>query len=144
MIRTATKYDKTEIIELMKQFRRESRIEQYQGLDNEEYWNRLLDHILAGAGAVFLEPGKGLMMALITHTPWCDKTLYMQELAWYVRPEFRNTTIGYKLLKKYVEFGKQLKEEGRIKLFCVNKMVTSPDVKYDRFGFSKLEETWMQ
>lgn len=144
MIRQATRYDKPEIIETMKLFRRESNIEQYQGLDNEPYWNRLLDHILAGSGVVFIEEGKGLLMALITHTAWCDKTFYMQELAWYVKPEHRNTPLGYKLLKHYVQYGKQLKEQGRIVMFCIAKMVTSPDIKYDRFGFSKLDENWIQ
>lgn len=144
MIRQATRYDKPEIIETMKLFRRESNIKQYQGLDNVDYWNRLLDHILTGAGVIFIEEGKGLLMALITPTVWCDKTFYMQELAWYVKPEHRNTPLGYKLLKQYVKYGQELKEQGRIAMFCMAKMVTSPDIKYDRFGFSKLDENWIQ
>jgi GNAT superfamily N-acetyltransferase len=144
MIRKATKYDKIQIIEMMKLFRAESDIQQFQDIDNEPYWNRLLDNILAGAGVVFIEEGKGLIMALITHTAWCDKTYQMYELAWYVKPEFRNTTIGYRLLKTYVDYGKQLKAEGRIKLFSIAKMVTSPDIKYNKFGFNKLDENWIQ
>jgi hypothetical protein len=50
MIRQATKQDKPQIIELMKLFRAESNIKQYQNLDNEPYWNKMLDMILAGAG----------------------------------------------------------------------------------------------
>jgi len=144
MIRKATKYDKIQIIEMMKLFRAESNIEQFQDIDNEPYWNRLLDNILAGAGVVFIEEGKGLIMALISHTAWCDKTYQMYELAWYVKPEYRGTTIGYRLLKTYVDYGKQLKAEGRIKLFSIAKMVTSPDVKYNKFGFAKLDENWIQ
>ena len=144
MIRKATKYDKIQIIEMMKLFRAESNIEQFQEIDNEPYWNRLLDNILAGAGVVFIEEGKGLIMALISHTAWCDKTYQMYELAWYVKPEYRNTTVGYRLLKTYVDYGKQLKAEGRIKLFSIAKMVTSPDVKYNKFGFAKLDENWIQ
>lgn len=144
MIRKATKYDKIQIIEMMKLFRAESNIEQFQQIDNEPYWNKLLDNILAGAGVVFIEEGKGLIMALISHTAWCDKTYQMYELAWYVKPEFRNTTVGYRLLKTYVDYGKQLKAEGRIKLFSIAKMVTSPDVKYNKFGFGKLDENWIQ
>jgi GNAT superfamily N-acetyltransferase len=68
----------------------------------------------------------------------------MYELAWYVKPEYRNTTIGYRLLKEYIDYGKQLKEQGRIKLFTIAKMVTSPNIKYDKFGFNKLDETWIQ
>lgn len=144
MIRQATKQDKPQIIELMKLFRAESNIKQYQGLDNEPYWNRLLDTILAGAGIIFIEDNVGLIMALITPTVWCDKTLYMQELAWYVKPEQRNTTVGYRLLKKYVDYGNELKAQGRIAMFAIAKMVTSPDIKYGKFGFTKLDENWIQ
>jgi GNAT superfamily N-acetyltransferase len=144
VIRQATKYDKVQIIEMMKLFRAESKIEQFQNLDNEPYWNRLLDNILAGMGIIFIEEGKGLIMALISHTAWCDKTFQMYELAWYVKPEFRGGTVGYRLLKTYVDYGKQLKEQGRIKIFSIAKMVTSPNVKYDKFGFSKLDENWIQ
>jgi GNAT superfamily N-acetyltransferase len=144
MIRVATKHDKAQIIEMMKLFRAESKIEQFQNLDNEPYWNRLLDNILAGMGIIYIEDGKGLLMALITHTAWCDKTFQMYELAWYVKPEYRNTTIGYRLLKSYIDYGKKLKESGRIKIFSIAKMVTSPDLKYEKFGFSKLDENWIQ
>jgi GNAT superfamily N-acetyltransferase len=144
MIREATKYDKTQIIEMMKLFRAESKIEQFQDLDNELYWNRLLDNILAGMGIIYIEDGKGLIMALISHTAWCDKTFQMYELAWYVKPEFRNGTVGYRLLKSYIDYGKQLKASGRIKIFSIAKMVTSPNIKYEKFGFSKLDENWIQ
>jgi len=144
MIRQANKYDKADILDMMKMFRKESHIQEYQDLDNEEYWDALLDHILAGKGVIFIEQNKGLLMGLICQIPWCDKTLQMYELAWYVKPEYRNTTIGYKLLKNYVQYGKKLKENGRIKLFTMSKMITSPNIKYDRFGFRKLDETWIQ
>jgi GNAT superfamily N-acetyltransferase len=144
MIRKATKYNKTEIIDMMQMFRAEANIEHYKHLDNVVYWNKLLDNIIAGQGVVFLEQGKGLLMAIITHTAWCDRTFQMYELAWYVKPEYRNTTIGYRLLKEYIDYGKQLKEQGRIKFFSIAKMISSPNIKYDKFGFNKLDETWIQ
>jgi N-acetylglutamate synthase-like GNAT family acetyltransferase len=144
MIRKATRQDKQQIIEIMKLFRAESNINQYQNIDNEIYWNKLLDTILSGAGIIFIEDGVGLIMAIITPTIWCDKTLQMQELAWYVIPEKRNTSIGYRLLKKYVDYGNELKAQGRISLFAIAKMVTSPDIKYGKFGFTKLDENWIQ
>ena len=144
MIRQATKYDKPQIIELMKLFRSESNIKQYHSLDNEPYWNRLLDTILAGAGIIYIEDGIGLIMALIAPTLWCDKTFYMQELAWYVKQEQRNTSVGYRLLKKYIEYGNKLKDEGRIIMFAIGKMPSSPNIKYEKFGFTKLDENWIQ
>lgn len=144
MIRQANKFDKQDIISLMLEFKNESDIQELREINNPEYWDRLLNTILAGAGIIFIEPGKGLIMGLISHSAWCDKTLQLYELAWYVKPEYRNTSLGYRLLKSYVDYGNELKQSGRIKFFTIAKMVTSPDIKYDRFGFKKLDENWIQ
>ena len=50
----------------------------------------------------------------------------------------------YWLLKKYVDYGNELKAQGRISMFAIAKMVTSPDIKYGKFGFTKLDENWIQ
>ena len=144
MIRQANKFDKQDIIDLMVQFKNESDIEALREVNNLDYWNRLLDTIIAGAGVIFIEQGKGLIMGIISHSVWCDKTLQLYELAWYVKPEYRNTSVGYRLLKSYVNFGNELKQSGRIKYFTMAKMVTSPDIKYEKFGFKKLDENWIQ
>ena len=144
MIRQATKYDKTQIIEMMQLFRKESGIEQFDSLDNQEYWHQLLDSILAGQGIIYIKDNVGLIMGMINHSVWCNKTLILNELAWYVKPEHRNTTVGYRLLKAYVDFGNEQKQKGRIKMFTIAKMPTSPDIKYSKFGFTKLDEVWIQ
>lgn len=144
VIRKANKFDKQDIINLMIEFKNESNIEALREVNNPDYWNRLLDTIIAGAGVIYVEQGKGLIMGLISPSVWCDKTLQLYELAWYVKPEFRNTSVGYRLLKSYVDFGNELKQSGRIKYFTMAKMVTSPDMKYDKFGFKKLDENWIQ
>lgn len=144
MIRQANKFDKQEIIDLMVEFKNESNIEAMREVNNPEYWHRLLDMIIAGAGIIYIEQGKGLIMGVISPSIWCDKTLQLYELAWYVKPEFRNTSLGSRLLKLYLDFGKKQKESGRIKYFTMAKMITSPDIKYERFGFKKLDENWIQ
>lgn len=144
MIRQATKYDITQLTEMMRMFRDESPIEQYKDIDNPEYFNQLVNTILSGQGVIFIEDNIGFIMGLIIPTIWCNKTFAMYELAWYVKREYRHKTVGYKLLKAYIDYAKQLKEQGRIKLFTITKMVTSPDFDYSRFGFKKIEENWMQ
>lgn len=144
MIRQANKYDKTEILEMMKQFRQESRIAQYQRLNNPDYWNELLDSILAGRGVVFIEEGKGLIMGIIGPVIWCNKTLALYELAWWVKPEYRNGTTGYKLVKSYIEYAKKLKQENRIVLFTLSKLPDTPNLDYTKLGFVKVDENWMQ
>ena len=144
MIRQATKYDKTQIILMMKQFRAEADFPELLKVDNEEHWNTMLDGIFAGQGVVFLEEGKGLLMAIILPTIWCNKTFAMHELAWYVCPEERNTTIGFRLFAAYLAYGKQLKEQGRITYFTITKIDTSPNFKYEKYGFRKKDENWIQ
>ena len=144
MIRQATKYDKIQLQEMIRMFRDESPIQQYKDIDNPEYFNSLVDSIIAGRGVIFIEDNVGFIMGLISPVIWCDKTLAMYELAWYVKPEYRMGIVGVRLLKSYLDYAKQLKEEGRIKLFTITKMVTSPDFDYSKLGFKKIEENWMQ
>jgi GNAT superfamily N-acetyltransferase len=144
MIRQATKFDKTEITEIMRMFRDEADLPEYLDAEDDAYWNLLLDTMLVGKGVIFLEEGKGLLMAIIHPTIWSNKVYSMQELAWYVKPEFRHTTVGYRLLKAYIEYGEELKKDGRIKFFSVSKMDTSPDIKYQKFGFRKKDENWIK
>ena len=141
MIRQATKYDKEEICEMMRLFRLEADLPEYQDVENIDH---LLTPIFAGQGVIFIEENKGLLMAIIAPTLWSDKYLVMYELAWYVKPEHRNTTTGYRLFVSYLNYGKKLKEEKRIKFFTVSKMDTSPDLKYEKFGFRFKDENWIQ
>lgn len=144
MIRIANKFDKTEIIQMLRMFRLESNIKQYQHLDNEKYIDYLLDQILNGMGIIYIEEGKGMIIGLIAPVIWCNKHYALHELAWYVKPEYRNTTIAYKLVKAYIEFGKQLKENKRVILFTLSKLPDTPSLNYEKLGFKKIDENWMQ
>jgi N-acetylglutamate synthase-like GNAT family acetyltransferase len=144
VIRQATKYDKIQLQEMMRMFRDESPIQQYKDIDNPEYFNSLVDSIIAGRGVIFIEDNVGFIIGLISPVIWCDKTLAMYELAWYVKPEYRMGIVGVRLLKAYIDYAKQLKEQGRIKLFTITKMVSSPDFDYSKLGFKKIEANWMQ
>jgi len=143
MIRKATKHDKKQIIDLIRLIRNESEIEELQ-FENEEQWNRLLDTMLAGAGIIYIEDGKGLIMGLITPSVWCDKSLILHEVMWFVKKEYRKSTIGYRLFDAYVKYGKKLKDEKRIKYFVMGKLPTSPNIKYEKYGFKKTDESWIQ
>lgn len=144
MIRKATKYDRIQLQEMVRMFRDESPIQQYKDIDNPEYFNSLIDSIIAGRGVIFIEDNVGFIMGIISPVVWCNKTYAMYELAWYVKPQYRMGIVGVRLLKEYIDYAKQLKEQGRIKLFTITKMVTSPDFDYSKLGFKKIEENWIQ
>jgi len=144
MIREANKFDKEAVIEMMKEFRDSADFIEILADDNLEYWNRLLDSIFAGAGKIFYQEGKGLLMCVIMPTVWDDKTFALHELSWFVRPEHRKGLTGFRLFEAYIRYGRELKEAGRIKYFTMTKLDVSPDLDYGRYGFRKKDENWIQ
>ena len=100
-MREATRYDKPQIKSMMLDFLMESKIDEFKNFGKDEYGDKLLDTIMAGLGVIYIEEGKGLIMGMFTPSVWCDKTLTLHELAWYVKPEFRGSTVGYRLLKTF-------------------------------------------
>jgi N-acetylglutamate synthase-like GNAT family acetyltransferase len=142
MIRKATKYDKTDIVEMIQQFGNECGIEHYKNINSEHIGN-LLHQIFAGLGVVFIEEKKGLLIGLITPMIWNPNAFMLHELAWYVKPEYRNGSVGYKLLKNFIEYGKELKQKDRIKMIVMGQFVANSNVKFNKLGFTKLEESWV-
>lgn len=143
MIRMATRFDIAPITDMMRAFRAESPVADIYGED-EEHFVQLLNNMIAGQGAVFYAPDKGFLLSMILPSIWSPNVRALHELAWYVLPEHRGGTTGYRLFKAYIQHGQQLKAQGRVKYFTVSKMVTSPDLKYGQFGFRKVDENWIQ
>ena len=85
----------------------------------------------------------GTIIGIITPNIWDPTTLVLNELAYWVEPEYRNGMTGYKLLKTYNDEAKRLHNNGIIKLYTMSKMTNSPDLDYGRFGYTKTEETWV-
>ena len=143
MIREANKYDKISIIEMIQEFGKESKLEHLNDLKSD-YLDNLLNTLFAGLGVIYIEENKGLIIGIINPSVWNKDFLMLHELAWYVRPDYRNTPIGYRLLKKYLEKSEELKNSNRINAVVMGKLDSSPNIKYDKFGFSKLEESWIK
>jgi hypothetical protein len=145
-IRQANKFDVPRLVELMKHYREQSPLACLLESDNVEHVEALLAQILAGRGTVIVADHEGLvvgmLIAMINPNIWDPNIICLNELAWWVEPEHRNTSAGYKLLLEYSSYGERLEDEGKINYYTISKMVNSPDLKYERFGFNKLEEMW--
>jgi N-acetylglutamate synthase-like GNAT family acetyltransferase len=144
MIRQANRYDKTQIINLIRDCYLEMQFETKVSLDNEQYWNQLLDQVFAGRGVIFIKDNVGLVFAMFNSTIWCPKTLVLHCLAWVVKPEYRNKTIAYRLLKTYTDYADKLKDEGRIQYYTLNKTTKTPNMNYQKLGFRKADEVWVR
>jgi hypothetical protein len=147
-IRLATRFDIPDLVRMMLDYRTQSPIEILKTSNNTEYAEQLFDHIIAGRGIVFVADRDGstvgMLVAIRNPNIWDPSVMVMNELAYWVDPQHRHSTAGYKLLSKYREWCEQAKLLGTIQFYTISRMVNSPDLDYGRFGFRKLEESWEQ
>ena len=146
IVRHATPFDIPALINLLRDYRSQTPLQFLNEANDEVYITQMLTEIISGKGiALVAENGGifGMLLANIHPSQWSPKHLLLTELAYWVNPEHRGGTAGYRLLAMYVAEAKQLKEAGRICNFFISKMVNSPDLSYGKLGFEKLEEFWV-
>ena len=146
-IRDASPFDVPALLDMLRDYRSQTPLPFLAEADDAIYITKILTELMAGRGAIFVadtdEGIVGMLIACIAPSVWSPTHRIMRELAYWVTPTARGTSAGYRLLAAYNEFGQALKDGGRIAAYAISKMSNSPDLKYERFGFSKLEETWV-
>lgn len=145
-IRDASPFDIPVLLDMLRQYRELTPLPFLKEADDAIYITQVLTEVMAGKGVALVAETDhvvGMLLASIHPSLWSPKHLVMTELAYWVNPDARGSSAGYRLLKAYVEHGHALKAQKRIAAFFVSKMANSPDLQYQRFGFSKLEEFWV-
>jgi hypothetical protein len=145
-VRPANKFDTPYIIKMLRHFRDNSPVEKIKECNNEQYINSLYHSIIVGRGVAFVaeyDQPFGMIMGYIDQNVWDPEIKVLKELVYWVEPEYRNTTAGYRLIKAYNDKAKELVSENRIQLYTMTKMVNSPDLDFSRFGYQKTEEVWV-
>jgi N-acetylglutamate synthase-like GNAT family acetyltransferase len=146
-VRIANKFDIPAIKNLLGKYSNATPIDLLKGNDLVKA-EKIITHILAGAGVILLAEKDnipvGFIMGLISENIWDSKILTLNELAYYVDVEYRGGTAGYRLISEYNRIAKEFYDNGRINLWTISKMSTSPNLSFERFGFRKIEETWSQ
>lgn len=147
MIRHATRHDIPSILEMLRHYRDNTPLDFLRDADDAQYVTAMLLELIAGKGVILLaeQDGKtiGMMIAAVMPNIWSPKHHVLTEFAYWVEPEYRGGTAGYRLIRAYLDEAIALKEAGRICNAFISKMVNSPDLKFSKFGFSKLEEFWV-
>jgi N-acetylglutamate synthase-like GNAT family acetyltransferase len=143
MIRKATRFDKKDLMQMLLEFNQEY-LPEYTNYYNEVCIDKQLTSIIAGAGIALIEEGKGFIIGVISPCFYDEKIFVLSEMAWFVRKEYRNTSVGYRLFKSYLDESKELKEANRIHVEVISKLHNSPDIHYQKYGFKKLQESWMK
>ena len=148
MIREANKFDIEGIIGMLKNYRQAAPLDVLKYANDEEYIERMITEIIAGMGFVMVAEKDqqliGMLICAKIPNIWNPKTHQCSEVAYWVEPDHRGGTAGYRLMNAYIEKCEEWKSQGVIHFYTMSKMNNSPDLKYQKFGFEKLEETWFK
>lgn len=147
--RLANKFDLPQVIRLLKQFQKETPIDAMSAIYDEQHINKCFQHILMGAGVAIVADAPngdtvGIIIGVVAPNLWDPQLLWLKELAFFVDHEYRNTSAAYRLITHYNQIAEEMTNDGRIFCYTLTKMVNSPDLKFDRFGYRKIEETWVK
>jgi len=146
-IRKATIQDFDRIMEMMIDFANSSPYEAHHNPQYNDTWvRRLLCKFMAG-GCILLaeheEKTIGMLIGDISPDPWLPEIKTLREVAWWVDKEHRMTSAGYKLLLRYIKFGKALQEAGEIQGFTLTNMEQSPDFDLEKRGWRSIEKNYI-
>jgi N-acetylglutamate synthase-like GNAT family acetyltransferase len=147
MIRRAGIDDFDRIMELMINFANTSPLTEHHNPQyNTKYVKTLLCGIMKNGVIIVGEKDgeiQGILIASIVNDPWLPEIRILREMAWWVEPCVRESSLGYKLLKKYIEYGEKMKHAGVIDQFMLTLMEISPDFDLEKRGWYKAEQNYM-
>ena len=145
-IRQANKFDLPAVVEMLRNFRNNTPIEMMRECNNEEYISKLFHHIILGGGVALLAEDKntaGMIIGVKDQNVWDPNLKVLRELVYWVEPQYRGSSAGYKLLLQYNKLAQELIDENKISMYTMTKMVNSPDLDFTKFGYKKAEEVWV-
>ena len=144
MIRQLNKFDIPQVMEMLRHYRGSGVIKNVT-VDNEETALKILTFIIVGGGLGLVSEKNnkltGMILAIKNPFLWDNTKTIMSEIAYWVEPEHRGSTAGYRLLNEYVTQCEKMKDNGKIDSYTISQM-EGQDLNYSRFGFKPIEHTW--
>jgi N-acetylglutamate synthase-like GNAT family acetyltransferase len=147
LIRKATKFDINILVPMIKQYAEEAPIELFKNetYQDHKYVAQLLYEIIAVQGFILVDQEiNGFLIAVIVPNIWCPKVIELKELAWWVKPEYRKTTLGGKLWLQFNDEGNKMLDNNRVQIICTTTMSSSPALNYEKRGYKLLESTYFK
>ena len=147
MIRHATKYDIPILVDMVRQYASEfpSKLAKQEKWFDKQYIQQVLYTMIAGRGFVLLDDDeRGFLAAMIVPNLWYPSLMELSELAWWVKPEHRDTTVGGKLWIQFDKEAEAMKAEDRIQVIKTALTVGSPAIDYEKRGYKKLETAYFK
>lgn len=144
-MRYATKYDMPHLIDMMKAYAEEAGITALKQNQNESHVKTLFYEMLKGRGFVLVDDQlRGFLAAYITSNFWNKNVRELHEVAWWVMPEYRDTSIGGRLWFRFNKLAQDLLNQKRVQIVCTSLMPSSPEIDYTRYKFKPLQATFFR
>ena len=147
MIREATKYDIPILIEMMQEYSAQSPIAilQDKTAHDPAHVTKLMEIMVAGRGFVLIDDrNRGFLAAIVLSNVWCPEVYELRELAWWVKPEHRNGTVGGRLWLEFDLRAKQMMDACRVDYVCTSVLSNSPFIDFTKRGYKPLEATFFK
>lgn len=149
MIRRLERSDYTAVIEMLMEFANETGIKDMDlGLyDPKHAYQVLLRCQHAGISLVATtSQGQivGMLLSMKCQDVWLPTVVRLREIAWWVKPEHRGTSLGGRLFFNYCNLADQMLQQGEITGYTMTKLVSSEDYDYERRGMRLVEATYMK
>lgn len=145
MIREAKRQDIPALVEMMRCYAKEAPMLALQADRNHDsnHVSQLLFSLIIGKGFVLVDDElKGMLAAITIRNVWCPNVVELRELAWWVKPEFRNGSIGGRLWKTFETRAQEMLEARKVDYICTTVMPNSPPIDYSKRGFKPLDITF--
>lgn len=145
--RLANKFDVDDILRMLEQFIHCVDLPA-NILDNPdyEYLNKLYHHIILGAGLAVVAEDKnnvvGMLLGIKDQHILNPEVVILRELIFWIDPDYQKTKLGYKLLKNYIAEAEKLRNDTVISAYTMTNTENLVNIRYERFGFTKIEETY--
>ena len=143
-IRLATRSDLPQLKQMLWNYHDSGSIKGLS-IDDEKTGLTMLTIMLVGGGLPLVSEKDnkltGMLLAIKTPFLWDHSKLIMNEIAYWVEPEHRGSTAGYRLLKEYVERCDELKDQNKIYNYTMSQL-SGQNLDYSRFGLRPIEQTW--
>jgi N-acetylglutamate synthase-like GNAT family acetyltransferase len=138
MIRKATRYDIPRLLEIVEAYAFENPITVLgkQSSHDAKYVETLLFGIIMGRGFIYIDNHmRGAIIAIKNQNIWCPKVRELNELLWWVEPEYRNGTIGGRLWKAFDNEANEMLNRGDIHCVITSISASGPLIDYSKRGY---------
>jgi len=147
MIRLATRYDIPRLLEIVEAYAFENPITVLGKQVNHDpkYVESLLFGIIMGRGFVYIDNHmRGAIIGIKNQNIWCPKVRELNELLWWVEPEYRNGTIGGRLWKAFDQHADQMLSGGDVHCVITSVSASGPLIDYTKRGYKAVGASFVK